>query len=153
MDCGTSGAPHRLRGTPIWLLKRAWMRAHEEIRRQLAGAGLAHQHYAVLATLAEFGPCAQAEIARRIGVDRSDMVELLNRLQAEGWVHREPDPADRRRNSVSLTAPGRAALRRFDKLAEAAGDELLAPLSEADRETLLDLLTRMMDGRREEGRS
>src|SRR5688500_5219292 len=107
-----SQAPLRLRGTLFWLLGRASRSAQQLTRDRLAAAGLRRGHYGVLATLAEFGAAAQAEIGRRLGVDRSDMVAILNDLEGEGYVSREPDPTDRRRNSVTVTAAGLAALAR-----------------------------------------
>jgi DNA-binding MarR family transcriptional regulator len=114
------------------------------IQERLAAHGVRRWHYAVLATLAEFGPSAQAQIGRRLGVDRSDMVALLNDLEREGYVSRAPDPADRRRNSVDLTEAGRDILARFDRLVIAADDALLQSLTPAEREQLFDLLGRIV---------
>ena len=139
-----SPAPHRLGGTLVWLLGRASQRAHQLTQERLAAGGVRKWHYAVLATLAEFGPAAQADIGRRIGVDRSDMVALLNDLEADGYIHRTPDPKDRRRNSVVLTAEGRAILARFDRMVIEADDTLLKSLSPAEREQLATLLKRIM---------
>ena len=112
-------------------------------RARLDTAGVRHSHYSVLATLVEVGPASQAALGRLIGMDRSDMVAVLNDLTEHGYVDRSPDPADRRRNTVRITASGRAALRRFDKLVVSADEELLAPLSAAERTQLRDLLERI----------
>jgi MarR family transcriptional regulator, lower aerobic nicotinate degradation pathway regulator len=136
-------APHRLRGTVVWLLGRASLRGHQLAYQVLASAGVRKWHYAVLATLAQFGPAAQASIGRRLGVDRSDMVAILNDLERVGYVSRVPDPSDRRRNKVSLTAPGRTALEHFDQLVDEAEAALLEPLSPAEREQLAGLLERI----------
>jgi MarR family transcriptional regulator, lower aerobic nicotinate degradation pathway regulator len=74
------------------------------------------------------------------------MVAVLNDLAADGYVERNPDPDDRRRNVVRITPAGRGALRRFDRLIAAANEELLAPLSAAEREQLRDLLERVASG-------
>jgi DNA-binding MarR family transcriptional regulator len=136
-------APHRLRGTVAWLLGRAALRGHQLTYQLLDGAGLRKSHYAVLAALAEFGPAAQADIGRRLGVDRSDMVGVLNDLERAGYVSRVPDPSDRRRNRVSLTAGGQSALGRSDRLVTQADAALLGPLSPAEREQLVSLLGRI----------
>lgn len=145
---GRSDRPvaHRLDGTAIWLLNLAATRGHRLAQERLAHANVRRWHYGVLATLAEAGPSAQADISRRLGVDRGDLVTLLNDLEESGYVARAPDPTDRRRNSVSITRSGRAALRRFDKLVVAADDELLTPLSATDRKQLLTLLERLVTG-------
>jgi len=127
----------------VWLLGRASLRGQQLAYQLLAGAGVRKWHHAVLAALAEFGPAAQADIGRRLGVDRSDMVAILNDLERAGYVSRVPDPSDKRRNSVSLTAGGQTALDRFDRLIAQADAALLEPLSLAEREQLVSLLERV----------
>lgn len=126
-----------------WLLGRAALRGHQLTYQVLDGVGLRKSHYAVLAALAEFGPAAQADIGRRLSVDRSDMVAVLNDLERAGYVSRVPDPADRRRNRVSLTAGGQSALGHCDRLVTQADAALLEPLSPAEREQLIGLLERI----------
>ncbi|QUQ71387.1 MarR family winged helix-turn-helix transcriptional regulator [Kutzneria sp. CA-103260] len=132
--------PHRLSGTVVWLLGRAAQRGHQHAQERLAAAGIRKWHYAVLAALAEYGAQSQADIGRRLSLDRSDMVAVLNDLQGDGYVTREPDPADRRRNIVTISEAGSRALDGFDRLIAEADDHLLADVSAADRERLIALL-------------
>jgi DNA-binding MarR family transcriptional regulator len=136
--------PHRLSGTVVWLLGRASQRAHQLAQERLAAAGIRKWHYAVLAALAEFGAQSQADIGRRLGLDRSDMVAVLNDLQADGYVSREPDPADRRRNTVAITGGGSTALAGFDRLIAEADQVLLDQLSVDDRARLVGFLERIV---------
>jgi DNA-binding MarR family transcriptional regulator len=135
--------PHRLSGTVVWLLGRAAQRGHTLARERLEAGGIRKWHYAVLAALQEFGEQSQADIGRRLGLDRSDMVAVLNDLQADDYVTREPDPADRRRNVVTISDAGVAALAGFDRLVAEADGLLLADLSEAERDHLVALLERI----------
>jgi DNA-binding MarR family transcriptional regulator len=135
--------PHRLSGTVLWLLGRAAQRGHQLARERLEAGGIRKWHYAVLAALKEFGQQSQADIGRRLGLDRSDMVAVLNDLQADDYVTREPDPADRRRNVVTISDAGAAALARFDRLVAEADGLLLADLSAAERDQLVALLKRI----------
>jgi len=100
-------APARLRGKPSWLLNKASARAHRLIKDTMAAAGGHAYHFAILAALEEFGPDSQVQIGQRCGIDQSDMHAMLNELAAQGHVARTPDPADRRRNLITLTAAGR----------------------------------------------
>ena len=97
-------------------------------------------HYAALAALEEFGPDSQSGLSDRTGIYRSDLVATINELTARGLVVRAPDPADRRRNAITLTDEGRRHLQRLDVLIADAQAELLAPLSEADRAELTRIL-------------
>ncbi len=67
------------------------------------------------------------------------------RLAERRLLERAPDPEDRRRNIVTITAAGRTRLTHLDRLIAAAQDEFLAPLPAADRRNLIDLLTRLAD--------
>jgi DNA-binding MarR family transcriptional regulator len=102
-------------------------------------------HYAVLASLQDFGPGSQATLSRRTGIYRSDMVGVLNELAERDFVERAPDPGDQRRNVITISAQGRRRLRRLDKVLDDLHDELLAPLSPAERDQLVRLLTRLLD--------
>ena len=67
-----------------------------------SSVGACGYHYRVLATLAEFGPASQASLSRGSSIHMSDMVATINELADLGLVERAPDPADRRRNVISL---------------------------------------------------
>ncbi|MNW59449.1 HTH-type transcriptional repressor NicR [compost metagenome] len=98
----------------------------------------------MLTTLEEFGPASQAALGRRCGIDRSDMVALVDRLVADGHVERNPDPSDRRRNIITLTATGAKRLDELGAVLAAAQEDLLAPLDDRDRRRLVDLLDRLV---------
>ena len=136
-------APRRLQGTAFWLLGRAARQAERVTQERLFEAGMRRGFYGVLATLEEFGPGAQAEIGRRLGIDPSDMVAILNDLERAGYVSRERDPDDRRRNSVTLTGAGEQALLRFDGAIADAQDAMLGSLSAAERDQLIGLLEQL----------
>lgn len=100
-------------------------------------------HYRVLAALDQYGSGSQADVGREAGIDRSDVVATLNDLLARGCVRRTPDRTDRRRNVVSITRRGRAALERLDVGVGRVQDELLGALSASDRAALIRLLERL----------
>lgn len=137
--------PTRLRGTPSWLLTQSAEHARRIITEAFGAAGARGYHYRLLLALEEFGPDSQATLGRHTGIDRSDVVAALNELAEQGYIDRVPDPADRRRNVISLTTAGRRQLRRLDKLVAEAQDRLLEPLSETDRARLAKLLGRLLD--------
>jgi DNA-binding MarR family transcriptional regulator len=77
-------------------------------------------------------------------MDRSDVVAAVNELTARGLADRSPDPADRRRNVITITPAGTAHLRLLEELLGRVQDQLLAPLSPAEREQLTRLLTQVL---------
>ncbi|MFC4329630.1 MarR family winged helix-turn-helix transcriptional regulator [Streptomyces andamanensis] len=132
-----------IRSLPSWLLGRAAARGRALVAEALAAEGLKMWHHVVLSAVRDLAPVAQADLGRGVGLDPKDLVGVLNDLQAAGLVLREPDPADRRKNAVSLTAEGNGLLTRCERAARAANDTLLAPLSPADRERFMELLVQV----------
>jgi MarR family transcriptional regulator, lower aerobic nicotinate degradation pathway regulator len=100
--------------------------------------------FAVLAALDEYGPLSQAELGRRLGLDRNDVNAILNRLQPRHHVGREPDPGDRRRNVVTLTDAGRRHLDDLQEHADAVQEELLKGLDPDERLQLQTLLAKLL---------
>ncbi|WP_233565190.1 MarR family winged helix-turn-helix transcriptional regulator [Micromonospora musae] len=144
MDDSTTGA-QRLRDLRTRLLSQAAMQADRRVNEELARADARKWHYAVLATLDEFGAVSQAELSDRTRIYRSDLVAVINELAARDQVERAPDPADRRRNLITLTPQGRRQLHKLDKLLADVEDEVLAPLTAAEREQLARLLTALVE--------
>lgn len=96
----------------------------------LAGTGLRHGHGYVVQRLL-LGPVTATEIAQELGVSQQAVSKALGELVALGHVEGVPDPSDRRRRPVRLTARGqqavstaRAARQGVDRrIREALGDQ------------------------------
>lgn len=134
---------HRLADRVLWALGRSNQQAHRLVRQHMSEAGVRTLHYHVLASLADDGEGAQATLADRIGLDRSDLVTLLDELEELKYLERRVDPEDRRRKIVAITPAGEKQLIAMDELIAAAEAELLEPLTAAERKTLLGLLRRL----------
>ncbi|MCO5970366.1 MarR family winged helix-turn-helix transcriptional regulator [Actinoallomurus soli] len=142
---GDRTPPMRLKGAPSWLINQVSAHSHRLVTERFAAADARGYHYRLLAALAEFGPGSQAELGRRTGVDRSDVVAALNELAEKKLVERSPDPTDRRRNIITVTPEGRDHLSHLDGVLAQIQEDLCAPLSPPEREELIRLLTRIVD--------
>ncbi len=138
-------ALRRVRTKPSWLINQAAIPANRLLTAGLTEVEAGRHHYVLLAALDESGPDSQAALSRRTGIDRSIMVATVNELAEAGLVERTPDSIDRRRNVVTLTPAGRRRLHELDGLLARVQDDLLAPLSPAERDQLVHLLTRVVD--------
>ncbi len=132
--------PARLRVIPSRLIAGAAVVADRLVGERLAAEGMRRWHFAVLAALADAGDASQAELSRRTGIYRSDMVAVLNDLSDASCVSRAPDPVDRRRNVITLAPAGRRRLERLETLIADAQRELLAPLNPDQQKQLTELL-------------
>jgi len=112
--------------------------------RRLRDAHTAHhlspRQFQLLGLLHDQGTTGQQELGQVMGVDPSVLVTLLNPLEADGYVSRQRDPADRRRHVVALSPAGATHLAAAAHAQRAAEDELFSGLDQAQREQLRQLL-------------
>ncbi len=144
MSVNELGPPEDLRRWTGFLL--SWVAAHarESYEVVVAEVGLKPQHLGVLTQIRD-GPMIQSRLSDRLRVFKPVMVGLVNDLEAAGLVERRPHPTDRRAVEVHLLPAGLEVVQRVDALAEDASREFFAPLTEAERQTLHALLTRLAD--------
>lgn len=81
------------------------------------------------------------ELRDRLGLDSGYLSRLLRDLESRGLAVTEPDPADRRRRVVRLTPAGRALRARLDARSDDLAQRLLAPLTERQRDRLVEALS------------
>jgi DNA-binding MarR family transcriptional regulator len=115
-----------------YLLKHVQMRFFEIGAAALEPFGISGREAAVLRAIDGPQPLAQGEIARRMGIDRTTMVALIDDLQERGLVQRRQDPDDRRKNVVELTDAGHGIVRHATRAAEQAERAFLSPLSASE---------------------
>jgi DNA-binding MarR family transcriptional regulator len=108
--------------------------------------GMQLRHLVALSYMRDHDACPQQDLADAFCMDANNVVLLLNELEQFGFATRLRDPGDRRRHLVQLTAPGRDALARAEHGEGAIEDEVLAALSDSERATLHELLTRALRG-------
>lgn len=99
--------------------------------------------FAVLARLSQLGPLSQNLLGRETAMDAATIKGVVDRLVRLGHVATSPDPQDRRRLTVALTATGAALFARLKAVALMVSDETLGPLSAEERSLLHGLLLRL----------
>ncbi len=85
----------------------------------------------------------QTELGEAMGVDRSTVVAVIDRLQKRGLVERRAVPADRRSHALHLTAPGRQLLARMIPAVRAHEARFAGHLADAERRELTALLKKL----------
>ena len=117
-----------------------------EFDRQVGALGVTRAQWMVLARLTRRPGCSQTELAEMMEVERATAGRLLDRLEENGLVRREPDPIDRRIRRVFPTKDAAAAQAKIRAVADTIVADATIDLSEDQRETLMDLMT-MVRGR------
>lgn len=110
----------------------------------LAPHGLTPMHLGVLSAVARYGPVNQSRLAGYLGVERQQMVNLINHLQERGLVERRDAPHDRRSWSIALTAAGAAARDRVADLGRRHTARTFDGLDTHEQERLTGLLLRLV---------
>ncbi|MFC7548521.1 MarR family winged helix-turn-helix transcriptional regulator [Plantactinospora sp. GCM10030261] len=145
MESPDAAPPARMRGLPSWLMSQSAAYGYRLLTEAMATVDARPYHYRLLATLAEVGPLSQAQLGRRSAIHLSDVVAAINELADRKFVVRSPDPADRRRNIITITPAGHRQLDELEKQVSRIQDELLAPLDPAERGQLVALLARIRE--------
>ncbi len=138
----TTEVPQALAGRLSFLLGRLYMRALDLETRKLETLGVAVKQHAVLALLADEGPMTQQGLGRRLGIDRTTVVAVVDHLEQADLVERRRSPADRRAYLLTLTPDGVRAGEQGRDLVSEAESELLGALNEDERRSLTELLAR-----------
>lgn len=92
------------------------------------------------------------ELAEHMGCDASYITGLADALEASGLVERQPDPKDRRVKQLVVTEMGNR-VRSELQTALLVQSPLATRLSQSDRETLVSLLGRLLEGYRSQNQS
>jgi DNA-binding MarR family transcriptional regulator len=128
-------------GSTAFQLVGALQHVENHLEVALAPLGLSLAKLGVLSKLVEAGePIPLGTLAEKCACVRSNITQLVDRLEADKLVHRADDPRDRRSVRAELTAEGRARHEAGVRALVKAEKELLDRLSAPKRETLLDLL-------------
>jgi MarR family transcriptional regulator, lower aerobic nicotinate degradation pathway regulator len=114
-----------------------------QLSRALEALGMRTNEFAVLHHLHLAGPLSQQQLGGALGINPSNLVGLLDALEADGLVLRPRDPSDRRRHLVGLTPAGRGRLDQAKRAVAQAEQDLLAPLDASERRQLHGLLERL----------
>ncbi|MFI9757273.1 MarR family winged helix-turn-helix transcriptional regulator [Streptomyces sp. NPDC051963] len=130
-------------------LLRLTRRVHRIQKRHLQQRclGITPAQSRLLRTLAHYdSPPRMADLAERLEVVPRAVTTLVDGLETSGKVRRAPDPTNRRVIRIELTDDGQKTLRALRAARRSAAEEILAPLTDAQREVLGGLLDTLVDG-------
>jgi DNA-binding MarR family transcriptional regulator len=121
--------------------------AADEVEAKLNLVGLSWAKLAALKVLSEAGESLPlGQLAERLSCVKSNITQLVDRLEADGLVARKLDPKDRRTKLAVLTAAGRKAVKEGIRAEQAAEREVLGRLTRDEARQLSGLLHKMGQG-------
>ena len=127
----------------IALLHTAYA-AQAEVESKLSALGLSLPKLLALKALSDAGESLPlSQLAERLSCVKSNITQLVDRLEADGFVARKADPGDRRTRLAVLTAAGRKACAEGARLQQETERDLLATLTRAEARQLAVLLEKL----------
>jgi DNA-binding MarR family transcriptional regulator len=120
---------------------------------ECAGESLTPVQFGLLSILAETPGLDQITLGAELGIDRTNVADVLERLERRGLLTRAVNARDRRMKLATLTARGEACVRRNKPSMRRAQERLLAPLTPGERDTFMKLLRRLAEENNRAGRT
>lgn len=143
---------------PIWshpgFLLRRLHQIHSAMFESRQGEeSLTEVQFALLSILAQSEDLDQTALAGASGLDRSNVADVIKRLEMRGLVRRAPGLADKRLVLVQITEPGRRLVRLAEQQLRRVDNQMLNQLSPADRQLFIDLMMRVLESNNQHGRT
>jgi DNA-binding MarR family transcriptional regulator len=107
--------------------------------------GMSYARGRVVAALHALGPVKMRELSQAVGVTPRTITGLVDALEADGWVARQSDPADRRVTIVALTPAAASAFARLLQAYRGLAQDLVGEIPEADLERALGVIELIAD--------
>ena len=132
---------------PGHLIRRAHQVAVAVFMEETADYGVTPVQFAILNALMDDPGEDQVTLAGKVAFDAATFGSVIGRLEAKGWVRREPDGNDRRRKLLWVTREGEKAAIAMKRAVAKAQQRILGPLDAAEREQFTRLLGKLVAGR------
>jgi len=120
-------------------------RRYQAAERAFAALGLNHSEARLLSLLHEAdGKTTQDKLSAGLLIDRSNAGRALKKLEAEDYIRREKDAADKRTNHVTITKKGEKAVNDIAEMRVGMAERFFLDLEEKDAEKIVALLQKAL---------
>ena len=155
-DYSVSGA--LMSEMPLWarpgyLLRRLHQIHYALFFEECAGFDITPVQYGLLTTLSTNPDLDQNSIARELGIDRTNVADVINRLSRRGLIERRRGKVDKRTMLARLTPEGKRVTKEMYLSMQRAQERLLEPIPPAERHAFISTLIRLIDGNNHLGRT
>jgi DNA-binding MarR family transcriptional regulator len=124
-------------------LRRAQVAVFQHFAGTVGEADITPGQFGVLSVISDNPGLSQTQLGNALGIDRSTVVAVIDRLEARNLVVRAAAPNDRRSHALKLSQQGAALLRRLEDLVRAHERHIGRNLSADDQRQLIELLDRI----------
>ena len=138
---------------PGYLLRRLHQIHYALFFEECAGFDITPVQYGLLTTLSLNPDLDQNSLGRELGIDRTNVADVLGRLARRGLLELRRSPHDRRMVLARLTPAGEKLTKQMYRAMRRAQERLLKPLVPHERQAFLITLIRLIDGNNHLGRT
>ena len=124
----------------IFLLAKAYQKAHGDFKKQLHSYGLTPIQHLVLEALWDEDGLSVGDIGKRLVFDGATLSGILDRLSAGGWIVKQSDTEDKRMLRILLTPKSKDLKPKLSAVRNKTNEELLARFSLEEKVLLKRLL-------------
>jgi DNA-binding MarR family transcriptional regulator len=135
-----------LRGFAGYNMKRTFNAVQADLARTLEPFGLRMITFTALILIVDNPDLSQTQLAGALAIERSNLVTIVDDLEKNGWITRNPAPNDRRSHALRATLVGRRLCEKSVQAARAHEEKLLAGLDEAETAALISALQKIERG-------
>ncbi|WP_439358297.1 MarR family winged helix-turn-helix transcriptional regulator [Bradyrhizobium sp. DASA03007] len=130
--------------TPGFMLRLAQLKFFEGFYEEFAALGLTPATYAIFVVIRDNPGVPPSSLASVLRLRLPNLIKILNEVESSGFIKRNRSKSDRRAVELMLTPKGAKLIAEGARLTQPYNERMLAPLSEAEQRTLLDLLNRIL---------
>lgn len=124
-------------------LRRAQIAVFQHFAATMGAAEITPGQFGVLTVIDSNPGLSQTQLGNALGIDRSTVVAVIDRLESRGLVVRAVSPSDRRSHALRLSDEGGRLLHRLEELVRSHERHIARDLSAEDKQRLIDLLDRV----------
>ncbi len=130
-------------------LNRLWRYAKEYGDARIRNTGVSHTEYQICAFLHFHHDMSQDAVANALCLDKTTVAKALLTLEGKGYIRREQNPENRRKNILSITDEGRANIADVIDIYDLWTDAVCSCLSLEEKEAFEEYLVRMIEKARQ----
>ena len=138
---------------PGYLVRRLHQLHHALFLEECGAYEITPVQYGLMTVLHSRPDGDQQTLAAEIGLDRTNVADVLNRLERRGIVRRQQGLVDRRTVVARLTTKGERITQQMHAAMSRAQDRLLSALDETEQGLFVTMLLRVIDANNQFGRA
>lgn len=137
-------APYEFSDNLGYLLNRCAAKMASRFAEELAPYDISLAQWGALLAIFEKTEASPSDVAGRVGINRGATTRLIARMEAKGFIERRSNDADGRSVMLSLTPEMQRRMPELIGLSKQVNSDALAELSDAEAETLLRTLSKLL---------